>query len=129
VRHAADLGEVALPAGETTLREGGSSYAPVVVRVVVSRYTPAEPASKHGMGFAVGEEIFELFGSLRLSQDQWPPEAVVAAYYGGISQENRFAQLDREFGAEMLWARSLEGGNSGACSWCCSCGTRGSCRA
>jgi hypothetical protein len=109
VRHAADLGEVALPAGEATRREDGSSYAPVVVRVVVSRYTPAEPASKDGVGFAVGEEIFELFGSLRLSQDQWPPEAVVAAYYGRISQENRFAQLDREFGAEMVWARSLGG--------------------
>lgn len=109
VRYAADLGEVELPAGGTTLREDGSRYAPVVVRVVVSRYTPAEPASEDDVGLRVGEEVFELFASLRLSQDEWPAESIVAAYYGRIAQENRFAQLDREFGAETLWAHSVGG--------------------
>lgn len=108
VRYAADLGEIALPPGRTTLRKDGSRYEPVIVRVVVSRFTP-QNAEEYGAGVLIGDEVFECFACLGLPATRWSASAVVAAFYGRISQENRFAQLDRELQADTRWARTPGG--------------------
>lgn len=106
-RYAADLGDLELPPGSGTLRDDGSPYEPVVVRVVVSRYR-ASGATKP-VGTVIGDEVFECFGSLGLTPGEWPAASIVAAYYGRCAQENRFSQLDREFAAENMWSTTPGG--------------------
>jgi len=106
-RYAADLGELELPPGVNTRRADGSAYPPIVLRVVVSRY--AAESAPRGAGATVDSEVFECFGSLGLTAAAWPSSTLVAAYYGRCAQENRFAQLDREFDAEATWSATPGG--------------------
>lgn len=106
-RYAADLGELELPPGDSTLRADGTTYGPVTIRVVVSRYRST--GAKKPVGTIIGEEVFECFGAIGLSRDEWPAPTLVAAYYGRCAQENRFSQLDREFDAECTWGETCGG--------------------
>lgn len=99
-RYAAELGDVLLPAGLSTRRTDGTLYEPVVARVVVSRCTHAAA----GAGVPVGDEIFETFAAIGLTQEDWPATSLVEAYYGRIGQENRFCQFDRELAADTTWS-------------------------
>ncbi|MBM4369540.1 MAG: hypothetical protein FJ102_25240 [Deltaproteobacteria bacterium] len=104
-RFAADLGEVRLTASAGTVRRDGTPYAPVVTRVIVSRAVGA----RRGAGTPMGDERVELFAALGLPSEAWPPAAVVEGYYGRVGQENRFAQLDREFAVDATFSERPEG--------------------
>lgn len=99
-RVAADLGMVAVPAGETTLRADGRRYEPVEVRVVVSRYEGAGERKQGERGHRMGGGVYEMFGAVGLDPEAWPAAEVVGGYYGRCGQENRFAQADRELGTD-----------------------------
>ena len=78
----------------------GSKDGPVQVRVVVTRFARSSPP-EHGVlrdGFQI-----ELFATT-LPSDAWPPEDVVALYFGRSAMENRFAQEDREFGIDRTFS-------------------------
>lgn len=92
-RWAAELGVVRLPAGETTLRDDQSPYAPVEVRLVVSRYVAS--ASDKGRGYRIGEERYELFVCSQVSSEEWPAESVVSLFYARCGQENRLGQYQK----------------------------------
>lgn len=99
-RVAANLGMVAVPAGEQTLRADGGRYEPVEVRVVVSRYESAGERKQGERGHRIGDGVYEMFGSVGLDPEAWPAAEVVGGYYGRCGQENRFAQADRELGTD-----------------------------
>lgn len=101
VRIAADLGLVALKAGETTLDDSGQRFAPVEVRVIVSAYSCSDDGRDSSRrGHRIGDTMFEMFGAVGLSADAWSAADTVCAYYGRCAQENRFAQADRELGID-----------------------------
>lgn len=99
-RVAANLGMVALPPGEHTLRADGGRYEPVEVRVVVSRYAHAGERRPGERGHRIGDGVYEMFGSVGLDPEAWPAAEVVDGYYRRCGQENRFAQADRELGTD-----------------------------
>jgi len=99
-RSAADIGLVTLRPAARTRQDDGSSYEPVKVRVVVSRFQrEGEPTR----GKVVAGWQYELFAT-SLDADPWPAAEVVASYYGRTGQENRFAQEDRELGLDRIYS-------------------------
>lgn len=104
-RSAMDLGLVTVSAGRDTLRDDGTPYEPIRVRVVVSRY-PRTRDAEHGR--VIEEWQYELF-AVDLPADAWPAEEAVAAYFGRCGQENRFAQEDAELGLDRVLSYHLPG--------------------
>jgi len=105
-RSAMDLGMVTVPPGRDTLRDDGTSYEPIEVRVVVSRYERTGEA-EHGR--VIDGWQYELFAAVLLPADAWPAPDVVAAYFGRGGQENRFAQEDRELELDRVFSYNLAG--------------------
>ncbi|MBC8424506.1 hypothetical protein H8E07_10315 [bacterium] len=104
-RFAADLGEVTLPAGSRTRRPDGSRYEPVRVRLVASAY---RDAGRPNRGRALGGWRLELFLA-DLPSSSWPAPDCVATYFARSSEENRFAQEDRELGLDRIVSYHLPG--------------------
>lgn len=105
-RSAMDLGTVTLRPGRTTVRDDGTPYAPLDVRVVVSRY-PRTGKAEHGR--VLDGWQYELFAALDLEAAAWPASDVVCQYFGRAGQENRFHQEDREVHLERIFSYSLAG--------------------
>jgi len=104
-RSALDLGLVTLPPGHDTRQEDGTPYAPVTVRVVVSRYPRAEKA-EHGR--LIDGWQYEMF-VVDVPAEALPAPDAVAQYFGRAGQENRFAQEDREAGLDRIFSYHLPG--------------------
>lgn len=106
-RGAADAGWLLLEPSPGTRRADGSPYAPERVRVVATRY----PAPRSGKAFrgVVHEGVCYEFLATDLVEEAWPAEAVAALYFQRATQENRFAQEDREFELDRLLAYHLPG--------------------
>lgn len=110
VRYAADLGDVLISAANHTVKEDGSAYEPMWVRLVVSRYASASTgAEDQGAGKRIGKHVYELFVASGLTVTAWPAHDVVATFYGRIGQENRFAQADAELGVDRTHSWKLGG--------------------
>ncbi len=104
-RSATDLGTVTLHAADGLLDEGGIAYEPIDVRVVVTRM-PREGKADHGV--AIDGWQYELF-AVDLPPAAWPAPEAVSAYFGRATQENRFAQEDRELGLDRIFSHHLPG--------------------
>jgi hypothetical protein len=104
-RSALDLGVVTLPPGRDTHQEDGTPYAPVTVRVVVSRYPRADKA-EHGR--LLDGWQYEMF-VVDVAAEALPAPEAVALYFGRAGQENRFAQEDREAGLDRIFSYHLPG--------------------
>ena len=104
-RSATDLGIVRLYASHETRRDDGSEYAPIDVRVVVSRYERTT-AAEHGR--VIDGWQYEMFAA-DVPMDAWPAADVVAFYFGRAGMENRFAQEDRELGLDRILSEHLPG--------------------
>jgi len=105
-RSAMDLGMVTVRPGRDSVRDDGTPFKPIEVRVVVSRY-PRDGEAEHGR--VIDGWQYELFAALLMPADAWPAPDVVAMYYGRGSQENRFAQEDRELGLDRIFSYNLPG--------------------
>lgn len=104
-RSAADIGIITLKPAAQSLQDDGSDYAPVTVRVVVSRF-PNE--KKAGRGKVIAGWQYELYAT-SLDHKAWPAAEVVASYYGRTGIENRFAQEDRELMLDRIFSYHLPG--------------------
>jgi len=104
-RSALDLGVVTLPAGADTVRDDGTPYEPVAVRVVVSRY-PRTDKAEHGR--VIDGWQYETF-VVDAPAEAFPAADAVAQYFGRAGQENRFAQEDREAGLDRIFSYHLPG--------------------
>jgi hypothetical protein len=105
-RAAAELGEWTVEPGKKTRRPDGTRYAPVTVRVVASIF-PKE--GKAGRGRVLDGWQIELFAA-DLDPAAWPAPEAVSAYFGRSgTQENRFAQEDRELGLDRIVSYHLPG--------------------
>lgn len=104
-RSAIDLGMVTVHAGERTVREDGSPYAPLSLRVVATRYARSgEP--EHGR--VIDDWQYELF-AVDADTEAWPAPDAVRVFFGRSGQENRFAQEDRELGLDRVFSYHLPG--------------------
>lgn len=104
-RAAADLGTQVVAPDRRTKRSDGSSYEPITVRVVAAIF-PHEGDAKRGRTLD-GWQV-ELF-AVDLPAEAWPAPEAIAAYFGRIGQENRFAQEDRELGLDRIVSYHLPG--------------------
>lgn len=104
-RLATDLGVLELRANRNTRTADGSRYEPVQVRIVASAFE-ADGSAQRGRKLD-GWQV-ELFAA-DVPGDAWPAPEVVAAYFGRSSQENRFAQEDREVGLDRILSYDLPG--------------------
>jgi hypothetical protein len=105
-RQAADLGRVMLEPSMGCQHEDGTSYEPIMTRVVVSRFPVKEQG--RGAGVTLDGWQYELYGT-DLSAAAWPETEIVAGYYGRSGQENRFCQEDRELGLDRIFSYHLPG--------------------
>ena len=105
-RSAMDLGMVTVRPGRNSVRDDGTAFEPIEVRVVVSRY---EREGQPDHGRVIDGWQYELFAALQMPADAWPAPDVVAMYYGRGSEENRFAQEDRELGLDRIFSYNLGG--------------------
>ncbi len=105
LRSAADVGMVTLQPAGSTRQDDGSRYAPVRVRVVVSRFLREKKASR---GKVIAGWQYELFAT-SLEPESWPAAEVVATYFGRTGQENRFAQEDHELMLDRIFSYHLPG--------------------
>ncbi|MFW6054048.1 MAG: transposase [Persicimonas sp.] len=80
---------------------------PIEIRLVVSRYKKTE--ADQGAGKLIDGWRYEMFGTY-LPADSWPCEAVVEAYFGRATVENRFASADRELGLDRLHCKANPSG-------------------
>ena len=104
-RAAADLSVMTIAPGKRALRDDGSSYESVTVRVVASIFPNS---GKAGRGRIIDGWQVELFAA-DVPAHAWPAPEVVTAYYGRNSEENRFAQEDRELGLDRIIRYHLPG--------------------
>ena len=104
-RLAAELGEFELEADDTTRRADGTRFEAVTVRLVVSIY---KSSGKGKGGKVLDGWRVELFVA-DLPADAWPAEDCVSAYMARSSEENRFAQEDREIGLDRIVSYELPG--------------------
>ena len=104
-RAAADLGILTVHAGRQTRRPDGGRYEPVCIRVVASVFDKTGKAKR---GRTLDGRQVELF-AVDLPADAWPAPEAVAAYFGRIAEENRFAQEDRELGLDRIISYHLPG--------------------
>jgi len=104
-RAAADLGIFTIAAGQRTRRQDDGLYAPITVRVVASAFSKSGDAKR---GRTLDGRQVELFAA-DLPPEAWPAPEAVAAYFGRVTQENRFAQEDRELGLDRIVSYHLPG--------------------
>jgi hypothetical protein len=104
-RSAADLGVLTVHPDRRTKRPDGTSYEPVTVRVVASRY-PRDRAANRGRVLD-GWQV-ELF-AVDVDPAAWSAADAVAQFFGRAGQENRFAQEDRELGLDRIVSYHLPG--------------------
>lgn len=104
-RSATDLGVLTVRPDRKTKRPDGSAYDPVTVRVVASRYPRSGAANR---GRVLDGWQVELF-AVDLDAQAWPATDAVAQFFGRASQENRFAQEDRELGLDRIVSYHLPG--------------------
>lgn len=104
-RAAADLGVFTIHPGRDTKRADGSSYEPIVIRVVASRFLKDGKAQR---GRVLDGWQVELFAA-DVPANAWPAPEVVASYYGRAGQENRLAQEDREAALGRIVSYHLPG--------------------
>lgn len=104
-RAAAELGTATIPAAPQTRRSDGTPFAPVTVRVIVSRYR-RDGEAEHG--HIIHGWQYELFVA-DVGVEPWPAADLVRAYFGRGGQENRFAQEDRELGLDHVFSYHLPG--------------------
>ncbi len=105
LRSAAEIGNMTLEPAPMTLREDGSSYAPVTVRAVVSRIPRTGDPHR---GTVIDGWQYEVFLTI-LDANAWPAAEVVAGYHGRSGCENLYAQEDREFGLDRLFCFTPDG--------------------
>lgn len=105
-RSAMDLGMVTVRPGKDTVKDDGSPYDPIDVRVVVSRY-PREGEAEHGR--VIDGWQYELFVAMDVPSEAWPAPDVVATFYQRGANENRYAQEDRELQLDRLLSYNLGG--------------------
>lgn len=105
-RSATELGTVTLNPAKTTVRDDGTPYAPVEVRVVVSRFRNEE--GKPSRGQLIDGWQYELFVA-DVDPVAWPAPECVALYFGRAAEENRFAQEDRELVLDRIFSYHLPG--------------------
>ena len=103
-RSAIDLGHVTVYPGETTVRDDGTPYEPVTVRVIVSRFEQDQAQR----GRVIDGWQYELF-ALDTDAVAWPAADGVAAYFGRTAQENRFHQEDKELLLDRIFSYGLAG--------------------
>lgn len=89
-RWAVEVGTIELEPGRDTLRDDGSPYDRVKVRLVVSRYEA--PAANRGCGHQIGSHRFELFASIGVEPSSLSASDVVTTFYARCGQENSFLQ-------------------------------------
>ena len=104
-RAAADIGMLTVHPGKQTRRPDGSTYDPITVRVIATIFPKTGEAKR---GRTIDGWQVELFAA-DVSATAWPAADVVAAYFGRIAQENRFAQEDREIGLDRIISYNLPG--------------------
>jgi len=104
-RGAMDLGVVMLEASSETCKEDGSSYEPVEVRVVVSRYPRTGKAQR---GRVIGMWQYEMF-VVDVSPNAFPAAEAVAEFFGRAGEENRFSQENREVRLNRILSYHLPG--------------------
>lgn len=80
---------------------------PIEIRLVVSRYRQTE--ADQGAGKLIDGWRYEMFGTY-LEADRWPCEAVVEAYFGRATVENRFAGADRELALDRMLCQTNPAG-------------------
>jgi hypothetical protein len=102
-RAAADVGVITLEASTGTVDPDGNAYEPISVRVVASIF-PKE--TKATAGKLIDGWQVELFG-VDATANCWPAPEAVGLYFGRASQENRFAQEDRELGLDRIFSYEL----------------------
>jgi hypothetical protein len=91
--------------GKQTRRQDGTAYDPITVRVIASIFPKTGDAKR---GRTIDGWQVELFAA-DLPATAWPAAEAVAAYFGRIAQENRFAQEDRELGLDRIISYNLPG--------------------
>ena len=104
-RAAADIGMLTIHPGKQTRRPDGTAYDPITVRVIASIFPKTGDAKR---GRTIDGWQVELFAA-DLPVTAWPAAEAVAAYFGRIAQENRFAQEDRELGLDRIISYNLPG--------------------
>jgi hypothetical protein len=104
-RSAAELGRVTLHAGADVVRDDGTPYEPIEVRVVVSRFERDKPAQR---GRVLEKWQYELF-VIDAASDAWPAAETIAAYFGRTAEENRFAQEDKELTLDRIFSYHTPG--------------------
>ena len=107
-RQATDLGWVTLQPADATIRDDGSAYAAVRVRMVVSRFQSQTPDKKRGAGRLIEGWQYELYVT-EVASDAWPAHEVVTTYYGRCGEENRFYQEDQEIGLDHIFSYDVAG--------------------
>ena len=103
-RSAADIGLVTVYAAKDTVRDDGTPYDPITVRVIVSRFEK-DIAQR---GRVIEGWQYELF-VLDADPVAWPAADGVAAYFGRTAQENRFGQEDKELILDRIFSYELAG--------------------
>lgn len=104
-RSAADIGVLTVHPGERTRRPGGAMYEPVTIRVVATIFKKTGDAKR---GRTIDGYQVELF-VVDAAADAWPAPEAIAAWFGRIAEENRFAQEDRELGLDRIISYHLPG--------------------
>ena len=104
-RSAAEIGMLTVHPGKQTRRPDGTAYEPITVRVIASIFPKTGEAKR---GRTIDGWQVELFAA-DVSAAAWPAAEAVAAYFGRIAQENRFAQEDRELGLDRIISYNLAG--------------------
>src|SRR5262249_36603799 len=106
VRYAAEVGTVMLPAGEKTVRDDGTPFDPVPVRLVVSRY---DTQGDQGRGHRIGDHRYELYVAVPVRPEEFAAADVVAAFYARCGQECAFQQQERTFGMQRVFSNHPAG--------------------
>jgi len=104
-RSATDLGVLTVRPDRKTKHLDGTAYEPVTVRVVASRYPRTGAANRGRVIHGWQVEVF----AVDLAAEAWPAPDVVAQFFGRATQENRFAQEDRELGLDRIVSYHLPG--------------------
>jgi len=105
-RAAADIGLVTLQPSKDTKRPDGSRYEAVTVRVVASIYP--NKSGKVARGRLIDGWQVELY-AVDLPAADWPAPEAIALYFGRASEENRFAQEDKELGLDRIISYHVPG--------------------
>jgi hypothetical protein len=106
-REACELGLFLLPPGERTRQDDGQPYAPVQVRLVVSRYRST--AQDKGHGHLIADYRYELFAALQVCPTALPAAAVVSLFYGRCGQECRFSQRNSDLDFQYPYTHHVAG--------------------